>query len=470
MKRHTQYSHILILSLLALLIVQAPAYSQDTQTKVTSITVGSDNSLNIRYQGKTPSTHTFFLKGKKAGESRFIIDIKRAKLPKSKVNNSSSLKARCSQFNKTTVRVVLEGKEQALVNPTVDKTNYQIIVTFASANKFVDNKLKTEKKQSPKSPPPSNKETSKKSQEKKDEPAPKTPSQKYIKVEEEKIIITSPEQAINYKMFRLNKPERLVIDLQNWKAHPSLMRLAKPDSPFIKNIRSGYPSRLKKKTVRVVLDLSSPNIKFEHALSSDKKQLTIKLSQEEQSSKDIAITAIKGEFKVVIDAGHGGYDAGAIYGGTEEKELTLAISGKVAQKLKAKNVQVIMTRKKDVFVSLDERVQITKKHKPDIFVSIHCNALNANRNIKGIETYHYTSQSKSLAYSLHKTLVSKTKAPDRRVRKARFVVIRETVVPSVLLEVGYMSNSQERKLLKTNDYQDKVAQAITDGILRYLSK
>lgn len=275
---------------------------------------------------------------------------------------------------------------------------------------------------------------------------------------------------IKYKTFRLHSPERLVLDLYNWNNTQNIIPKEYPKSLII-NIRS---SRLTKssKQLRIVFDLSQKGVSIEDKLDENKQNLIFNLNpllSESMQASLKELRKVRSGLKVVIDAGHGGYDAGAIYSGVEEKNITLAMTKQLKEILLASKIEVVETRKNDQFISLDERVNITRKAQPDLFVSLHCNALQSSSNIKGIETYYFTPQSRALANVLHKKVVHYTQAPDRQVRKARFVVIRETAIPSVLVETGFLSNPSERDKLIDKDYQANIVKAVAEGILEYLS-
>ena len=127
-----------------------------------------------------------------------------------------------------------------------------------------------------------------------------------------------------------------------------------------------------------------------------------------------------------------------------------------------------MTRSDNTTVSLADRVKMSLEFHPDLFLSIHINSLEANTSIFGIETYYYTPQSKILAQCVHARLVQELDVPDRGVRQARFYVINHTPLPSILAEVGFISNPDERSKLVTAEYQDRIARALEDGVAQYM--
>lgn len=176
---------------------------------------------------------------------------------------------------------------------------------------------------------------------------------------------------------------------------------------------------------------------------------------------------------VVIDAGHGGKDPGANYDQIMEKNINLSVAKLVKNLLKDKDIKVIMTRDKDEAVDLHKRAVIANKVDADIFVSIHCNDLESGGQANGIETYYYSDdkqESKQLANEIQKQLIFLTNANDRGARTEDLAVIRETNMPAVLTEIGFLSDEAEQKNLLDDDYQEKIAKGIAEGITEYLNE
>jgi len=216
--------------------------------------------------------------------------------------------------------------------------------------------------------------------------------------------------------------------------------------------------------------------------------------------------------KIVIDPGHGGKDPGAVSrSGLKEKDVNLDISKKLAALLRSEGVEVVMTRNKDEFISLSRRAKIANRERPDLFISVHANA-NHSRRIQGFEVYCITStpakDSKRVRASasslppdidkssivnssnLRRVLWDMTYTSNRAdsvelsdlvcenmgrastikisgTKYANFYVLKKTQMPAILVEAGYLSNSQEEKLLKTSRYRQQVAEAINQGIKEY---
>jgi len=192
---------------------------------------------------------------------------------------------------------------------------------------------------------------------------------------------------------------------------------------------------------------------------------------------------------IVIDPGHGGKDSGALGKKFKEKDITLALGRRVASLLKKLGYKVYLTRNSDTTVELKKRPALAKRVKADIFISIHANKAGT-KSVSGIETFTMTPAGSSSTYSkkpsstsyagnkndanntaltywVQRSLVAKTKAVDRGLKRARFMVLKEAPCPAVLVETGFLSNAKEEKLLGTNAYQWKVARGIVQGILRY---
>ena len=177
---------------------------------------------------------------------------------------------------------------------------------------------------------------------------------------------------------------------------------------------------------------------------------------------------LSGKF-IVIDPGHGGSDPGATRNNIQEKQLTIDISKKIAKKLEEQGAKVYMTRYDDTFVSLSDRVDVTNNKKPDLFVSVHINACE-NEEINGIETHYWKDDSLDFAKAVHKSIMSKIDGNNRGVIKSRFYVIRHTTIPAILLELGFISNPDERNELLSEERQEKSAEAVCEGIINYFGK
>lgn len=170
---------------------------------------------------------------------------------------------------------------------------------------------------------------------------------------------------------------------------------------------------------------------------------------------------------VVLDAGHGGHDPGAkgIDRNSREKVFALDTAKRIERGLKARGYRVIMTRKGDYFVSLPQRVQISNKQRGAVFVSVHYN-WSRRTSASGTETYYHNSRAYPLAANIQREVDRAAPTPNRGVKRARFHVLRNNARPAALVELGFMSNPQELKKIKSSSYRQKLADAVVRGIVK----
>jgi len=215
--------------------------------------------------------------------------------------------------------------------------------------------------------------------------------------------------------------------------------------------------------------------------------------------------------RVVIDAGHGGHDTGAIgRKGTQEKDVTLAIARKLARELRTRGLEVMLTREDDHYLKLEERARLANELKGDLFISIHCNSAPTSK-LRGVETYTLntsadrysirlaarenassekgisdlqfiladlatkanTEESTRLATQVQKNLVSHLSSEykgvkDLGTKEALFYVLLGTKMPAILVETAFLSHAEEEQRLASEKYQDDVAQAIAHGVDDFL--
>ena len=191
-------------------------------------------------------------------------------------------------------------------------------------------------------------------------------------------------------------------------------------------------------------------------------------------------------YTIYIDPGHGGVDSGASYGGVQEKNLTLSVANQLKANLIQLGYQVLMTRTADYNVDFKtERSKMANQSNADLFISIHFNATGLpSSNATGIETYWYQydpeyqpkinaamhndptrlAESEILANQVQASLISETGAVNRGVRRESFAVLRETAIPAILVELGFMSNPSDLQKIKEDAYQTKLANALAQGI------
>ncbi|MGB3366368.1 MAG: N-acetylmuramoyl-L-alanine amidase [Acidaminobacteraceae bacterium] len=293
-------------------------------------------------------------------------------------------------------------------------------------------------------------------------------------IDGKKAIVIDNISNVKYNIMKLNSPERIVIDLMD----SAFLGNTTYDLQlgFIKGIRASQFTESTNynssdRIARIVLDVidgvSNPNI----IIDNDKDRLIIFLE------KIVAKPILKpSDRTIVIDPGHGGSDPGAISpNGTKEKDVNLNLALKSESYLKSLDYNVVMTRNTDIYVNLYERAEIANRENADMFISIHHNSYS-DRSIYGLEILYcpiYNGIAKTedqypLAKVLNETIIDNTGANDRGIKqRPNLVVIRETNMVSVLLEIGYLSNSEEEAQILSDEYQNKVVQGIVDGIQKY---
>lgn len=226
------------------------------------------------------------------------------------------------------------------------------------------------------------------------------------------------------------------------------------EKPLIASVRYSQYSQ-SPDTVRVVIEL---NQKSQYNVTYTDDGLEVKLTAKPQ----------KTGFLIVVDAGHGGKDPGSLgtYG-NHEKDYTLSVSNKVVELLKQyKEFQVVPVRTTDVFYELSERVAIANEQNADLFLSIHANAF-PKPTAGGTETFYYNANSKTFAQVVHKHLQGATGFTDRGYKASGYYVIKNTKMPAVLTETGFLSNPTENAKLTNPAFQDKIAQALVAAIREY---
>jgi N-acetylmuramoyl-L-alanine amidase len=173
---------------------------------------------------------------------------------------------------------------------------------------------------------------------------------------------------------------------------------------------------------------------------------------------------------VAIDPGHGGQDPGAVgIGGLQEKNVVFPVSLRVAQLLRENGVDVVMTRTDDLTLDLQPRVDIANNANATVFLSIHANAISLDRpDVNGIEVYYASDSGRQLATIIHSYTLPTSGFNDRGIKSARFYVIRHTNMPAALIELGFVTGESDAPKLRDPAWQERIAQAITQGILQYL--
>ena len=338
-----------------------------------------------------------------------------------------------------------------------------------------------------------------------------------IKSENEKTrVVLDLSHSANHKIFTLRGPNRLVIDLKDSRLAKSLRKLPK-GTGSVRSIRSAVRPNGK---LRVVLDLTGevrsrsfragPNSQYGDRLvidltRADNLQPVKRATEEYRSGRDIIIA---------VDAGHGGYDPGAIGRRSKEKDLNLAISKELARRIDAEpGMQALLIRSSDVFVELRDRIAKARKNNADLFISIHADAFHDSRvngasvfalnlkgandeaawqlerretapvNVGGVSLHDYDevvasvlldiSQKESLSVSLDvgakvsREMSKVAKMHSKEVKQKSLLVLKAPDMPSILVETGFISNASEEKKLINKKHQVRLASAVLAGIKSY---
>jgi N-acetylmuramoyl-L-alanine amidase len=353
-------------------------------------------------------------------------------LDKIEVNNSLIKSLRTARFNEQTVRIVADLEELTGYDWVEEEKDGIYYYTVNLKNKFAEIKTRDNS------------------------------DYQYLN-----ILMDSKAE---YEVKKFNYPHRIVVDFKN-----TLNNIDDFDSieksSLIKSIRSSNYQLEGEEVTRLVFEL---NDYYSHQVESYQDQHGIKIAlAKEYLNQEMEE---KREFEkrlIVVDAGHGGFDPGAIgASGLEEKVPNLAIAREIARQLTDKNHEVLLTRNSDRFHSLQQRVKFANNHNADLFVSIHANSFN-NPQTGGVETYYNQNednQNRFLAEKIHDKLGRGLKIYDRGIKESNFYVIKYTKMPSALVEVAFLSNLKEERMLKTKNFQQQAASLITEGILDYLEE
>jgi len=321
------------------------------------------------------------------------------------------------------------------------------------------------------------------------------------------------------------KPPRLYIDINNASIPKSLCNpIPIADGLLLQARVAQYNT----KTVRLVLDIDSMKDHRVFTMESPSRLVIDVMGEggkysddqpalqaESNGSKPLPLAQQFGLSvqKIVLDAGHGGRDPGAVgRNGLKEKDVTLALAKRLKPALEGKGYQVLMTRKDDVYVGLEERTAMANDNGADVFISIHTNA-SRNRKARGVETYFLgvaktreasetamleNAISQQALSDLEKILLDLTRTSNLKqssvlaesiqdslynglsvnygnttrnlgVKQAGFYVLIGARMPAVLVETSFISNPNEEKLLSRKDYRDTVAQSLLNGIMKFVN-
>lgn len=334
-----------------------------------------------------------------------------------------------------------------------------------------------------------------------------------------RVVIESNGQ-LEFSRGNLKNPERLFFDFKNATLNKELKREIVLNKSLINKIRVG---QFDANTVRLVFDLSNFDYEFKIITLEDPYRLVIDIYSVTRGNLDIKDKGViknpklSLKRKIVLDPGHGGKDPGAIgQNGLMEKDVVLDVALKVRELMKDNpKYDIILTRENDTYIPLNERTEIANKVNADLFISIHVNASH-NSYARGIETYllNWTDDEEAIRVAARENAISVAKMKqmkgelgfmlaslereakrddsvklagyvhnamiknlknsfsrhDNGVKQALFYVLVGAQMPSCLLEISYISNSEEEKLLSNDLYRTKVAMSIAEGIENYFVK
>jgi len=346
-------------------------------------------------------------------------------------------------------------------------------------------------------------------------------------------VVLDLEDQVQYEAHRLAGPDRIYFDLRDTQLAPELVgKSVEVGDAFVSRIRVAQPVAgmtrivlqtkadstfsvsLEPNPYRLVVEVrkigatprGAVNL-FPNAADTEKSKLAIVVPP--PTKEDIQLRARVPKMRIVVDAGHGGWDLGTVgRRGLLEKDLVLEISQRLGKLLESRlGMEVIYTRPDDNYITLDERASIANQSQADLFVSVHANYSDLP-SARGVETY-YTNffsapgskdvdthqsakpakpavtttlspadlherieQSRRLATSVQRSLYSTLSAEnpglrDRGIKEAGFVVLTESAMPGILAEVSFVSSPTDEQKLRSDGYREQIAEALYRGIARY---
>jgi len=326
-------------------------------------------------------------------------------------------------------------------------------------------------------------------------------------------IVVDLSEPVEFSKKQISNPDRLYFDLQNTTIAKEIKNSLPVGDGILKVVRAG---QFNPDTVRVVLDLEEISESNVFILDNPARLVIDVHGKEKIKKPDTSIS----KRKIVIDAGHGGHDPGAVgLRGLYEKDIVLDIALKLKEILSTDPLnEVFLTRETDIFIPLEERTAIANKKGADFFVSIHANA-SPNRKAKGVETYllnwtddeeankvaarenqislkkmkamnkqmdtvetilsgllreNKRDESIKLANYIQRSLIldldnNYKNVTDLGVKQALFYVLFGAKMPSVLVEVSFISNPEEEKLLSKESYRMQIAESVAEGLNKYIT-
>ncbi|HQA04262.1 MAG TPA: N-acetylmuramoyl-L-alanine amidase [Thermodesulfovibrio thiophilus] len=333
-------------------------------------------------------------------------------------------------------------------------------------------------------------------------------------------VVVETNGVVEFARGQLKNPERVFFDIKNSLLNKEARKEFLVNNSVVNKIRVG---QFDTSTVRIVFELLKPDYEFKVIQLENPFRLVIdiylkggskQLSKELEKKKESQISLKR---TIVIDPGHGGKDPGAIGPtGLKEKDVVLDVALKVRELLKSDpQYDIVLTRDQDIFIPLNKRTEIANKINADLFISIHANA-STNSYARGVETYllNWTDDEEAirvaarenaisvkkmkqlkgelgfmlaslereakrddsvrLAGYIHNSMADELKNDFSRhnngVKQALFYVLVGAQMPSCLLEISYISNPEEERLLDDESYRMKIAQSLVEGIKNYFIK
>ncbi len=271
-------------------------------------------------------------------------------------------------------------------------------------------------------------------------------------------IVIQGDRPLDYQVRELPEPDRLVLDI------PGVF------VPVKQELAVGGPVEV----VRAAQFQTDPDVA--RVVVEWRTRAPYEVRAEEGGNRLVVVVEElpaqppRGGHVVAIDPGHGGKDPGAIGAtGLVEKDVTLDVGLRLRDALRRQSVRTVMTREADVFVDLQDRVPIALRAGATVFVSVHANSTTRGV-IRGVETYYLKPNSVLLATWIQEELGRSLGIPDRGIRTANFKVLRDSPVPAVLVEVGYLSNLEDEALLRTAAFRQRAAEAVARGVVRFVSQ
>lgn len=285
----------------------------------------------------------------------------------------------------------------------------------------------------------------------------------FVREGDAELVLVQGRGPLELEIRRLRDPERIVLDFPGVLVERSLGPLSPPGSSVVAALRAGQATP---STGRVVVETRQV-AEHQVVFSDDRTRAVLSVRPSQLGGRTI-----------VVDPGHGGRDPGAIGpSGTQEKDVNLAIALQLARYLEQAGARVVLTRDRDVYVDLATRTRLANALRADAFISIHSDAIGAGRTASGTGTFYHPapgeppdrSASGLLGEAVQREVLQAIGLPDRGVRQRAFYVLLHTAMPAVLVEVAFIDNPTEEKLLKDPEFQRRTAAGIAQGVLRFFA-